>query len=43
MQVLLSDATYQAVKDHVTVKELEPIQVKGRTQLTSVYELVEVL
>ncbi len=42
MQILLSEATYQAVRDHVSVKELEPIQVRGRTQLTSVYELLEV-
>ncbi len=42
MQILLSDATYQAVKDYVVVSELEPIQVKGRTQYTKVYELVRV-
>jgi PAS domain S-box-containing protein len=42
MQVLLSDATYQIVKDHVKVNELEPIQVKGRTQYVKVFELADV-
>ncbi len=42
MQILLSEDTYQQVKDHVKAKELEPIPVKGRTQLTKVYELLSV-
>ncbi len=42
MQVLLSEETYQLVKDEVDVTELEPIQVKGRTQMTKVYELIGV-
>jgi adenylate cyclase len=42
MQLLLSDSTYELVKDKVTVNELEPIQVKGRAQFTKVYELVRV-
>jgi adenylate cyclase len=42
MQVLLSDDTYQQVKERVEVTELEPIQVKGRTQYTKVYELAKV-
>nr|MBN1228357.1 GAF domain-containing protein [Anaerolineae bacterium] len=42
MQILLSDATYQLVKDYVDVNELEPIQVKGRTQLVKIYELNDV-
>jgi adenylate cyclase len=42
MQLILSDSTYELVKDRVTVNELEPIQVKGRTQFTKVYELVRV-
>jgi len=42
LQVLLSDETYQLVKDRVQVNELEPIKVKGREQLTKVYELVKV-
>jgi PAS domain S-box-containing protein len=42
MQVLLSDDTYQMVKDRVQVNELEPIKVKGREQYTKVYELIRV-
>jgi PAS domain S-box-containing protein len=42
MQILLSDDTYQLVSDYVEATELEPVQVKGRTQLTRVYELVNV-
>lgn len=41
-QILLSDDTFQLVKNHIEVLELEPIQVKGRTQFTKVYELVRV-
>ncbi len=42
MTVLLSDTTYDLVKDYVEVKALEPIQVKGRTQLTPIFELLSV-
>lgn len=42
MQVLLSDETYQLVKERVEVKELEPIQVKGRQAFTKIYELLKV-
>ncbi|MBN1122349.1 MAG: GAF domain-containing protein [Anaerolineae bacterium] len=42
MQILLSEATYLLVRDNVSVMELEPIQVKGRTQYTKVYELQDV-
>jgi class 3 adenylate cyclase len=42
MQILLSDDTYQVVKDRVQVNELEPIMVKGRKQVTKVYELIKV-
>ncbi len=42
MQIILSDDAYQLVKDFVVVKELEPIQVKGRSQFTKVYELMRV-
>ena len=39
-QILLSQSTYQKVKDHVEVNTLPPIQVKGRTAFEQVYELV---
>jgi PAS domain S-box-containing protein len=42
MTVLLSDATYERIEGAVEVKELAPIQVKGRTQLTRVFELLDV-
>ncbi len=42
MQILLSEDTYKLVKGQVEVEELEPIQVKGRTQYTKIYELIRV-
>jgi len=39
-QILLSQSTYERVKDHVKVNTLQPIQVKGRTAFEQVYELV---
>ncbi len=42
MQVLLSEDVCRLVGDRAEVRELEPIQVKGRTQYTRVYELVSV-
>jgi adenylate cyclase len=39
-QVLLSQSSYQAVREHVRVKALEPIKVKGRSGTEPVYELV---
>ena len=42
MQILISHDTYELVSDRVQVNELEPIQVKGRTQYTKVYELLKV-
>jgi adenylate cyclase len=41
-QILLSEDTYRLVADHVEVDELAPVQVKGRTQSTKVYELLKV-
>jgi len=39
-KVLISDDTYQLIADYAEVKELEPVQVKGRKQFTNVYELL---
>jgi adenylate cyclase len=39
-QILLSQSTYEEVKDYVEVNALQPIQVKGRTAFERVYELV---
>lgn len=40
-QILISGETYELIADKVEVIELEPIQVKGRTQYTQVYELID--
>jgi adenylate cyclase len=39
-QILLSQSTYEEVKDYVEVNALQPIQVKGRTAFEQVYELL---
>ncbi len=39
-QILLSQSAYDAVKEHVRVRALEPIKVKGRSSAVPVYELV---
>lgn len=39
-QILLSKATYELVKDWVTVEPLEPIRVKGRQTLEQIYQLL---
>ena len=41
-QVLISDATYQQVKGKVAVNKLDPIQVKGRSEYTQIYELLSI-
>jgi adenylate cyclase len=41
-QILLSEDTYRLVAEHVQVNELAPVRVKGRTQATKVYELLNV-
>ncbi len=40
-QILLGQRTYELVKDRVVVKELPPVQVKGRTAFEQVYELTD--
>lgn len=39
-QILLSHSAYQAVREHVRVRPLNPIKVKGRSSTEPVYELV---
>lgn len=39
-QILLSQSTYEQVKDYVEANALQPIQVKGRTAFEQAYELV---
>lgn len=38
--IMISDSTYQIVKDKVLVRELDVIRVKGKTEPTKVYELI---
>jgi adenylate cyclase len=40
-QILLGSTTYELVKDHVVVRALEPVQVKGREAVERIYELVD--
>ena len=39
-QILLSQSAYQTVREHVQVRALKPIKVKGRSGTEPVYELV---
>jgi PAS domain S-box-containing protein len=41
-QILLSNAAYVLVKDHVEVKEMPPLQVKGRSVPELVFEVISV-
>jgi len=38
-QILISQAVYDKVKDHVEVTDLGPIQVKGKAQGVQVYQV----
>jgi adenylate cyclase len=38
-KILLSESTYLLVKDHVQVKEREPVHMKGKADLIKIYEL----
>jgi len=42
-QILLSQSACQAVSEHVRVRALEPIKVKGRSSTEPVYELMELV
>ena len=39
-QIIISDSTYQLVKDVIEVKALAPVRVKGRVQPEQIYEVV---
>jgi len=41
-KILISESTYNLVKDIVEVNKLEPVKVKGRTQAVQVYEVIGV-
>ncbi|TEU17358.1 MAG: PAS domain-containing protein [Anaerolineales bacterium] len=42
-RILLSQSTYERVKDHVNVKALPPLKVKGRMEPEPVYELISLI
>lgn len=42
-QILLGENTYHLVRDKVRVRQLEPLQVKGREALADVYEVIDLL
>jgi adenylate cyclase len=39
-EIIISETTYQAVKDHIEAVKLEPIMVKGKAQPVSIYRVV---
>jgi adenylate cyclase len=39
-RILLSQSTYERVQDHINVKALPPLKVKGRMEPEPVYELI---
>ena len=39
-QILLSEAAYGLVREHVTTRPLPPVQVKGRVALEQIYEVL---
>ena len=42
-RILLSQSTYERVKDHINVKALLPLKVKGRMEPEPVYELISLI
>ena len=41
-QVLLSHAAYERVNERVIANAMEPIQVKGRTAMEPIYEIIAI-
>ena len=39
-QILLSESAYKLVKGEVEVKEVDPVQAKGKTKPLKVYEVI---
>jgi len=40
-QIMMSESTYELIKDKFLCRELDRLRVKGKTEPTSVYELVD--
>jgi adenylate cyclase len=39
-QIVITESTYEHVKDHIRVKKLEPIKVKGKEKQLIIYEVL---
>jgi len=39
-EIIISEATYNCVKDHIEAVKLEPIMVKGKANAISIYKVV---
>jgi adenylate cyclase len=39
-QIIISESTYQLVKDAVEVNKLAPVRVKGRSQPEQIYQVI---
>ncbi len=40
--IIISESTYEIVKDHVIVRELERVRVQGKSHAVAIYELMAV-
>jgi adenylate cyclase len=40
--IMIGENTYQAAKDHLIVRELDLVRVKGKTELVRIYELISI-
>jgi PAS domain S-box-containing protein len=40
-QIVISDAAYERVKDYISVRQMEPMQMKGKKEPIQVYEVLE--
>jgi adenylate cyclase len=40
-QILITESTYNKVKDNIEVNKLEAVKVKGKTNLIQIYEVIK--
>jgi len=41
--IIISEYTYRLIKDHVIVRELDNIRVKGKNKPVLIYELIDLI
>jgi class 3 adenylate cyclase/tetratricopeptide (TPR) repeat protein len=41
-EIVIGEATYRLVRDAITVEELEPLELKGKSELVSAYRVVDI-